>query len=139
MCGPSRLLPCSGGQVATLSHLTGRTTTVVIKTSDRVLKKIEGIVRDLIEEGPTDGLAFGPILVMSRPDNWDEERVFIFVVYDGKPEKLDIGWASGFVDKVIQRTGVEDLPVVPFDHFVHKSEWPKFYRHNVEPWIPATS
>ena len=111
---------------------------MVTKTPDHVLKKIEGIVRNVVKERATDGLVFDPILVVSHPDTWDEERVFMYIVYDGDPDQLDPGWTMGFVDMVLQRTTEEELPIVPFKHFVHKSEWPEFYRYNVEPWFPAT-
>ena len=112
---------------------------MVTKTPNDVLKKIERIVRQAVEERFANEFVFDPILVISRQDYWDDERVFIYVVYDGDFEKLDPDWTSGLVDMVMQQTTEEELPIVPIRHFIHKSEWPVFYRYNVARWIPATS
>lgn len=112
---------------------------MVTKTSDEVLKKIKGIVQDLVKERSSNELEFGPIHVVAHDDYWDEERVFIYVVYDGNPKKLDFTWTIGLVDRVLQRLPDGVLPIVPVKHFIHKSEWEKFNRHNIEPWIQTTS
>ena len=112
---------------------------MVTKTPKHMLKKIEDIVRKAVEERFAGEFVFDPISVIARQDHWDEERVFIYVVYDGDPDKLDPEWTLGLVDIVMQQTTEEELPIVPFKHFIHKSEWPIFYRHNVARWIPAPS
>ena len=112
---------------------------MVTKTTDDVLKNIEGIVRELVQGKSTNELVFGPIHVIAHDDYWDEERVFIYVVYDGDPKKLDFSWTIGLVDRILQRIPEGDLPIVPVKHFIHKSEWDKFRRYNIEPWIQTTS
>ena len=112
---------------------------MVTKTSDDVLKSIKGIVQKLVKEQSSEDLRYGPIHVVAHDDYWDEERVFIYVVYDGNPKKLDYAWTIGLVDRVLQQLPDGALPIVPVKHFVHRSEWDKFHRYNVEPWIQTTS
>ena len=112
---------------------------MVTKTPKHVLKRIEEIVRKAVEGRFAGEFVFDPISVIARQDHWNEERVFIYVVYDGDPDKLDPGWTMGLVDLVLQQVTEEDLPIVPFKHFIHKSEWEEFHHYNVAPWIPATS
>lgn len=112
---------------------------MVTRTPRIVLKKIEDIVRQTVEERFGDEFVFDPILVIAREDIWGEDRVFIYVVYDGDPDKLDPGWTVTLVGKVTDRMSEGELSVVPFKHFIHVSEWDEFYRYNVARWIPATS
>ena len=112
---------------------------MVTKTPNGVLKKIEGIVRQALEERFGGELVFDPILVIAHEDYWENERVFMYIVFDGNPNKLDPEWTVGLTGKVIEGTTEEELPLVPIKHFIRKSEWPSFYRHNVARWIPATS
>ena len=112
---------------------------MVTKTPKHVLKKIEGIVREIVDECPHDGMQFGPILVIAHEDPFGDESVYIYVVYDGKPGTLDPDWTVALPRKVVEQMSLDEIPTIPLKHFVHKSEWPKFYRYNVEPWILATS
>ena len=112
---------------------------MVTKTPSDVLKKIERIVRQAVEERFGDDFVFDPVLVIAHEDYWDNERVFIYVVYDGDFDKLDPEWTVALTGRVIEQTTEEELPLVPIRHFIHKSEWPVFYRYNVARWIPATS
>ena len=112
---------------------------MVTRTPDSVLQKIKGIVREIVAEKSGGEFTFGPIMVMSHEDVWGEERVFIYVVYDGDPDRLDVGWTGGLVDRVLQQVPSDELPIVPFKSFIHTSEWDEFYSYNVAPWIPATS
>lgn len=112
---------------------------MVTRTPKHVLKKIEDFVRQAVEERFGDEFVFDPILVVAHEDPFGDERVHMYVVYDGDPAKLDPDWAVRLISMVIDHMTEEDLPTMPLKRFIHKSEWEKFYYYNVEPWIPATS
>jgi len=111
---------------------------MVTKTPEAVLKKIEKIVHESLDDLFGADFTFAPVMVISRQDHWDQDRVYIYVVYDGKPNSLGSERTLQLVDAVMRQTTEEELPIVPFNSFIHKSEWPEFYKHNVVRWIPET-
>ena len=108
---------------------------MAVKTPKRVLKKIEGIVRKAVEERFKGEFVFDPILVVDHPDAFDEDRIHIYVIYDGKKTILDPGWTLGLTNTVLRQVTEEEVPTMPFHEFIHKSEW-KRLRKQVEQWIP---
>lgn len=112
---------------------------MVTKTPKHVLKKIESIVRQLVEERFGDGFVFEPIMALAHEDPFGDESVYIYVVYEGNPDKLDPAWTVTLSRRVLEHLTEEELDTFPYKHFIPKSEWKEVYRYNVAPWIPATS
>ena len=67
----------------------------------------------------------------------------MYIVYDGDPDQAGprvdyLGFAPTWFCKEQLKEDELDT-IVPFKHFVHKSEWPELLSsYNVEPWFPAT-
>lgn len=112
---------------------------MVTKTPKHVVKKIDGIVRQIVQEEMPDGLSMEDVCVVAHEDPFGDESVFIYVVYGGDPNEMDLDWAVALPRRVMDQLSSEEMPTIPLKRLIHKSEWPKFYRYNVEPWIPATS
>ena len=112
---------------------------MVTKTPKRVVKKIDGIVRRIVEEEMPDGLTMEDVCVVAHEDPFGNETVFIYVVYGGDYRKLDSDWTTSLPRRVVERLADDELDTYPLKYFIHKSGWKGFYKHNVAPWIPASS
>ncbi len=108
------------------------------KTPKETLQKVEGIVRDALEEQFGDGLVFDPIIVTPMIDPWDDERLHVYIVVDGDLERLDPSWTLGLVDIILKQVTEEEVPNVPLKSFIQKSEWEEYLREPEHRWIPTT-
>lgn len=109
------------------------------RTPKHVVKKIDGIVRRIVQSEMSDGLTMEDVCVVAHEDAFGDETVFIYVVYGGDYRKLDPDWTSTLPRRVAERLSDEELDTYLFKYFIHKSEWPRYYKYNVAKWIPATS
>ena len=112
---------------------------MTVKTPKHVVKKINGIVRQIVKEEMPDGLTMEDVCVVAHEDPFGDETVFVYVVYGGDYRKLDPDWTTSLPRKILKRLKEDELDTVLFKYFVHKSEWPRYYKNNVARWIPATS
>lgn len=112
---------------------------MVTKTPKHVLQKIEDFVRNAVEQRFGEELPLHDVCIVAHDDPFGDERVHMYVVYDADPATVDPDWAVRLISLVIDYMPEEELPTMPLKRFIHKSEWPEFYKHNVAPWIPATS
>lgn len=105
------------------------------KTKKETLKKVERIVREAVEERFKDEFVFDPIVAIARPDFWGDERIYVYVVHEGKTAIIDPGWTVGLVNIILQNVTEEEVPELPFKFFIPKSSWAEVKRKQVEPWI----
>ena len=108
---------------------------MAVKTSKRVIGKVERLVRQGLQERFGDEFVFDPIIVASHPDAFDDERVHVYVVYDNKDKAAGPRWVAELMLYIQDRVPEEELPLVPFVDFIPKSDWDAVYREQVERWI----
>ena len=63
---------------------------------DSVKEPVAAIYRRHLEKKFGDRLVFDEIRVVPRLDQWDEEYLHIYVVFDGDGDLLDPNWINGF-------------------------------------------
>ena len=110
-----------------------------VKTPKHVVRKIDGIVRQIVKDEMPDGLTMEDVCVVAHEDPFGYETVFIYVVYGGDYRKLDPDWTTSLPGKVREHLAEDELDTYFMKQFIHKSEWRRYYKHNVARWIPATS
>ena len=107
---------------------------MVTKTKTETLRKVERIVREAVEERFKDEYVFDPIVAISKPDFWGDERVWVYVVHDGKGI-IDPDWTSTLARIILENLTDEEVPDIPFKFFIPKSSWPGVKKNQVDPWI----
>ena len=112
---------------------------MVIRTPKYLVKKINGIVRRIVNAEMPAGLSVEDVCVVAHEDELGDETVFVYVVYNGNYKKLDPGWTTSLPRRVYEQLTEDELDTVVFKYFIHKSEWPRYYKYNVARWIPTTS
>lgn len=110
---------------------------MVTKTKTETLKKVERIVREAVEERFKDEYVFDPIVAIAKPDFWGDERIWVYVVHEGKEKIIDPAWTVGLVSIILENVTEEEVPELPFKFFIPKSEWDAVKRKQVEPWMRA--
>ena len=93
------------------------------KTPEEVLRKVENIVRTALEGRFKDEFVFDPIIAIPRIDPWGDERIEVYIVFDGDQKWLDPGWTLGLVGIILDQVTEDEVPNVPGKLFIGKSEW----------------
>ena len=81
--------------------------------SAETMAQVAELTRELLEARFGDDFIFGPILVMSKIDQYGDEYVEIKTVYDGDRKNLDPGWTAGLsrrTREALDELGVPGLP-----------------------------
>ena len=91
--------------------------------TDEKAEKVAEITRNLLEERFGDDFVFDPITVESRVDPYDNDYLYIQVVYDGEYDNLDIKWMLGLTRRMRPALLALELDDHPFHSFVEKSDW----------------
>lgn len=92
--------------------------------------KVSEIVAAALCERFKDDFAFGPIVVESVADEWDDDYLNITVVFDGNQKRLDPGWTITLVRRVrpqLYEAGVKEFPVI---RYVAKPTWARWMRQD---------
>jgi len=100
----------------------------MISEGDRA--KIVTITRKLLEDRFKDDFVFDPIAAVPKIDEYGDEYVEIYIVFDGDQKKLDPVWTYRMVGEMLPElddAGVA-LPHYPGTSFVKKSDWKRLYR-----------
>ncbi len=108
-----------------------------VKTPKYVLDTIEAAVWDYINEQYHGNDVFGPVFVIEHPDVFEEDRIHIYIFYDGEDELLDRDFRWGLYEWVTQCVTDSEMPVLPSIKFFHKS-WRKEINTRVGKWIPQS-
>ena len=111
---------------------------MVLMTPKPVIEKIERVVWQGLREEFGDRFNFGPVMVFPRIDPFDEERVYIYVVYD-KDENGSPEWIAGLIGYVQENVPPQEMPNMPFVMFISRPGWEQVNRAEVEPWTHASS
>ena len=84
--------------------------------------QIAAVVRQHLEKRFGDWVSFDAVMVSLRTDQWGDERVHAYVVYDGNGEPLDPRWLSGIRNRM--RRELRDLgaDVVMTTSYIDRSE-----------------
>ena len=112
---------------------------MVTRTPKYLVKKIDAIVRQIVKQEMPDGLTMEDVCVVAHEDEFGEETVFVYVVYGGNYKRLDPDWTTSLPRRIRGQLAEDEQDTVVFKYFIHKSEWPRYYKYNVARWIPATS
>ena len=107
---------------------------VTLMTPKRVLKKIERVVRQGLEEQFKDEYVFEPVVVASHEDPFGDERVHVYVVYNGKGRKPGPLWTAGLIGYIQEHVPQEELPLMPMVRLFSKRDWKSTYAKQVEQW-----
>lgn len=100
----------------------------MISEGDRA--KIVSITRRLLEDRFKDDFVFDPIAAVPKIDEYGDEYVEIYIVFDGDQKKLDPVWThrmTGLIIDELEAVGVALLQS-PGESFVKKSDWNRLYR-----------
>ena len=111
---------------------------MVLMTPKPVIKKIERLVRQGLQERFGDEFVFDPIVVASHPDAFDDERVHIYVVYDNEGKAAGPRWMGQLMMYIQDRVPEAELPLVPLVDFIPKTAWETGHREQVERWTHAS-
>lgn len=107
---------------------------MVTRTKTETLRKVERIVREAVEDRFKDEYVFDPIVAIAKPDFWGDERLWVYVVHDGKDKIIDPGWTIKLVRIILDNVTDEEVADIPFKFFIPKSSWPSVKKTQVDPW-----
>ncbi len=100
-------------------------------TPQEVIKRVESLIRNDLEERFKDEFVFDPIIVNPELDHYGDEFLHIYIVYDGDRKKLDTKWTIGIETRLLQQLPEGELPHTPGHSFIPVSEWKKFYKEQI--------
>ena len=95
--------------------------------SEEVQQKLAGIVKDLLTERFQDDFIFDPIIVQSHFDEYDDEYLHVYIVFDGDQKKLDPAWTVGLSGRIWGDVEKLGYPNLPSRSFIEKSEWEELF------------
>ena len=100
----------------------------MISKDDRA--QIVSVTRKLLEERFREDFVFDPIAAVPKIDEYGDEYVEIYIVFDGNQKKLDPVWTHSLEWQIIDElaAGGVELLHYPGASFVGKSEWKRFFR-----------
>ncbi len=93
---------------------------------DSVKEQVAAIYRRHLEDKFGDRLAFDPIVVVPRLDEWGEEYLHIYSVVDGDGGLLDPSWLNSLYRKVRPQLIELGVTSIPSQSFIDKAE--------IDPW-----
>ena len=91
--------------------------------SEEVQQKVAGVVRDLLAERFKDDFVFDPIIVQSHFDEYDDEYLHVYIVFDGDQKKLDPSWTVGLSGRIWPASTESGYPNLPSKSFIAKRAW----------------
>ena len=86
--------------------------------------EIKTMIQDLLSERFENEFEFGPIVVMPRFDEFGEEYLHSYIVFDGDQKKLDPTWTLRLSNLLWPHSEELGYPGIPIQMFVERSEWP---------------
>ncbi len=92
-----------------------------------ITDEVEDFVRLTLTEKFKDEFKFGPILAVPKRDQYGDEYVHVYIVFEGDRTKLDPEWTGGLglrIRPLLQKRGIANAPS---KSFVEKSEWQEVY------------
>ena len=89
-------------------------------TSQAVIKQVEAIYRNRLEQEYGDRLVFAPIRVIPDVDQWGDEYLRITVVLDGCRSVLDPRWTNGLYGKIRPELLVLGATNIPMDLYIDR-------------------
>ena len=94
---------------------------------ERRCRRVEIIVREILEDRFQGTFVFDPVLAVPEVDEFgdgDGSAYFrILIIFDGDRKQLDPGWTSGLIGRIRPKlidAGIEEFPS---PSFIGKSEW----------------
>ena len=95
--------------------------------SEEVQQKVAGLIRDLLTERFKGDFVFDPIIVQSEFDEYDDEYLHVYIVFDGDRSNLDPAWTVGLSGRIWEDAEKLGYPNLPSKSFIKKSEWEGFF------------
>ena len=93
------------------------------RAPEAIERQIAEIVKaDLYERFPT-GFIFDPIRVYPRTDDWGDDYLKIFIIYDGNGDDLNAEHTVGLKTRLKPKLRELNINDDISDGFVEKSEW----------------
>lgn len=100
----------------------------MISKDDRA--QIVSVTRKLLEDRFREDFVFDPIAAVPKIDEYGDEYVEIYIVFDGNQKKLDPAWTHRLIGLIIDEldAGGVELLHIPGTSFVKNSDWKRLYR-----------
>lgn len=92
-----------------------------------IIEEVEDFVRLTLTERFKDEFKFGPIVAVPKTDQYGDEYVQVYIVFEGEQTKLDPEWTGGLglrIRPLLQKRGITNAPR---KSSVEKSEWLEVY------------
>ena len=94
------------------------------KTTEKVLRRVESLVKDMLAERYGDeDMVFDPIVAIPRVDHDGLEYVRIYIGFEGDETRLDANWTGRMSGKILSQFTEDEMFRVPDKSFVSKSDW----------------
>lgn len=95
--------------------------------SEEVQRKVAGLMRKLLSERFQGDLVFDPIIVQSEFDEYDDEYLHIYIIFDGDRKNLVPDKTIGLTSSIWQDVEELGYPNPPSRSFISKSSWEKTF------------
>ena len=86
--------------------------------------EIKTMLHDLLRKRFENEFEFGPIVVIPRFDEYGEEYLHSYIVFNGDQKKLDPTWTLRLSKLLWPHSEELGYPGIPIQMFVERSEWP---------------
>lgn len=94
-------------------------------------EKVKTIVRNALEKRFADDFIFDPIVVVPEIDEYGDDYLHIFIVFDGDQANLDPSWTGSLIGRIRPHMIDADIDAFPVPSFIIKSEW-KYMERNLK-------
>ena len=109
---------------------------------ERRYRRVETIVREVLEDRFKEKFVFDPVLVVPAVDEFGDgdgsAYLRILIIFDGDQKQLDPGWTSGLIGRIEPKlidAGIEEFPS---PSFIEKSEWLSLNRRRRPPQLEVS-
>ena len=109
---------------------------------ERRYRRVETIVREILEDRFRDEFVFEPVLAVPAVDEFGDGDgstcLRIMIIFDGDQKQLDPGWTSGLIGRIEPKlidVGIEEFPS---PSFIEKSEWLSLNRRRRPPHLEVS-
>jgi hypothetical protein len=85
--------------------------------------RVTDIVRELLVGRFGDAFEFGPIIVERELDDYGDEYIHVYIVFNGDQRELDPSWTAGLSGRLRPHLVEMGFDSPPSKSFIEKSEW----------------
>ena len=101
-------------------------------TAKSVRAQVAAIIRKHLESKFGDRLVFGDIRVIPRLDQWGDEYLHIYTIFDGDGELLDPHWINGLYWLMRPELIEMGIASIPTESYIEKSEYDLWFKSYID-------